>query len=338
MAATPDGKGYWLVASDGGIFNFGDAAFYGSTGGRRSTSPSSAWRPPPTARVTGWSPPTAASSTTATRSFQGSTGGTPLNKPIVGMAVSGISGPASKLVFSHSRTGRVGADAFSTSLSSRSKTRREPGHDGQFDVTHRDRCGTPTSGRSRDIVVDARPRARRTGSSRSAAARSIRRAVGYKLTATDGQLASATSAPFDVGTGTAAQLAFTTTEPENAIGGSAFVTQPVVTIEDAGGNTVTPTPQPSRWASIGLRRPVGLAATTTAAWRASAGAPSTRRATTRFGHRLRRRLDHDKQSVQRRHRRRRPTRLHHAARGTPPVGPHSVPSPWSPLRTPVATR
>jgi hypothetical protein len=30
MAATPDGRGYWLVASDGGIFNFGDARFYGS--------------------------------------------------------------------------------------------------------------------------------------------------------------------------------------------------------------------------------------------------------------------------------------------------------------------
>ena len=27
-----DGGGYWLVASDGGIFNFGDAKFYGSTG------------------------------------------------------------------------------------------------------------------------------------------------------------------------------------------------------------------------------------------------------------------------------------------------------------------
>jgi hypothetical protein len=32
MAATPDGHGYWLVASDGGIFSFGDAAFHGSTG------------------------------------------------------------------------------------------------------------------------------------------------------------------------------------------------------------------------------------------------------------------------------------------------------------------
>jgi hypothetical protein len=32
MAATPDGKGYWLVASDGGIFSYGDAKFYGSAG------------------------------------------------------------------------------------------------------------------------------------------------------------------------------------------------------------------------------------------------------------------------------------------------------------------
>ena len=32
MAPTPDGKGYWLVATDGGVFTFGDAQFYGSTG------------------------------------------------------------------------------------------------------------------------------------------------------------------------------------------------------------------------------------------------------------------------------------------------------------------
>jgi hypothetical protein len=32
MAATPDGGGYWLVASDGGIFSYGDAKFYGSAG------------------------------------------------------------------------------------------------------------------------------------------------------------------------------------------------------------------------------------------------------------------------------------------------------------------
>ena len=31
---TPDGRGYWEVASDGGIFSFGDAHFYGSRGGQ----------------------------------------------------------------------------------------------------------------------------------------------------------------------------------------------------------------------------------------------------------------------------------------------------------------
>ncbi len=39
MAATPDGGGYWLVASDGGVFSFGDAAFHGSTGALRWPSP-----------------------------------------------------------------------------------------------------------------------------------------------------------------------------------------------------------------------------------------------------------------------------------------------------------
>jgi len=33
MASDPTGDGYWLVAADGGIFSFGDAAFHGSMGG-----------------------------------------------------------------------------------------------------------------------------------------------------------------------------------------------------------------------------------------------------------------------------------------------------------------
>src|SRR5207249_3078246 len=32
-AASPSGNGNWLVASDGGVFAFGDAVFYGSMGG-----------------------------------------------------------------------------------------------------------------------------------------------------------------------------------------------------------------------------------------------------------------------------------------------------------------
>ena len=32
MTPTADGGGYWLVAGDGGIFDYGDAGFYGSAG------------------------------------------------------------------------------------------------------------------------------------------------------------------------------------------------------------------------------------------------------------------------------------------------------------------
>ena len=67
MAATPSGAGYWMVASDGGIFSFGDAAFHGSTGALKLNQPivgmaADARR----ARATGSSPPTAASSPSAT--------------------------------------------------------------------------------------------------------------------------------------------------------------------------------------------------------------------------------------------------------------------------------
>ena len=32
MSHTPGGHGYWMVATDGGIFAFGDASFRGSAG------------------------------------------------------------------------------------------------------------------------------------------------------------------------------------------------------------------------------------------------------------------------------------------------------------------
>ncbi len=39
ITPTPDGKGYWLAALDGGVFAFGDAAFYGSMGATRLARP-----------------------------------------------------------------------------------------------------------------------------------------------------------------------------------------------------------------------------------------------------------------------------------------------------------
>jgi N-acetylmuramoyl-L-alanine amidase len=39
MTATHDGNGYWLVAADGGIFNYGDAVFFGSAGSLHLNAP-----------------------------------------------------------------------------------------------------------------------------------------------------------------------------------------------------------------------------------------------------------------------------------------------------------
>ena len=86
MAATPGGKGYWLVASDGGIFSFGDASSTAPPAPSTSTSPSWAWRPRPAARATGWSPPTAGSSPSAMPRSSAPPARIHLNRPIVGMA------------------------------------------------------------------------------------------------------------------------------------------------------------------------------------------------------------------------------------------------------------
>src|SRR5204863_314628 len=39
MARTADGHGYWLAGSDGGVFSFGNARFYGSKGGQPLNGP-----------------------------------------------------------------------------------------------------------------------------------------------------------------------------------------------------------------------------------------------------------------------------------------------------------
>ena len=50
MAPTKSGNGYWLVARDGGIFSFGDAHFYGSTGSLKLNQPINGIGTSPTGR------------------------------------------------------------------------------------------------------------------------------------------------------------------------------------------------------------------------------------------------------------------------------------------------
>jgi putative pyrroloquinoline-quinone binding quinoprotein len=84
--AAPPNSSYWLVASDGGIFTFGNAGFYGSAGSLPLVRPVVGMAP--TASKAGYwlvaSDGGIFSYGDAT--FHGSMGGRPLNAPIVGMA------------------------------------------------------------------------------------------------------------------------------------------------------------------------------------------------------------------------------------------------------------
>ena len=82
----PTGGGYWEVASDGGLFAFGDAQFYGSMGGKPLNQPIVGMAATPDGE--GYWEVAADGGLFAfgDAAFYGSMGGKPLNQPIVGMA------------------------------------------------------------------------------------------------------------------------------------------------------------------------------------------------------------------------------------------------------------
>ncbi len=84
-AATP-GNGYWLVAADGGVFSFGDAAFHGSMGGTRLNQPIVGMAATPTGNGYWLVAADGGVFSFGDAAFHGSMGGTRLNQPIVGMA------------------------------------------------------------------------------------------------------------------------------------------------------------------------------------------------------------------------------------------------------------
>ena len=82
----PAGSAYWLAASDGGIFSFGGAPFYGSMGGKPLNKPIVGMAQ----TIDGLGYWEVASDggifTFGDAGYYGSMGGQPLNKPIVGIA------------------------------------------------------------------------------------------------------------------------------------------------------------------------------------------------------------------------------------------------------------
>jgi photosystem II stability/assembly factor-like uncharacterized protein/ribosomal protein L24E len=80
------GAGYWLVASDGGIFSFGDAAFQGSTGSLRLNRPIVGMAATPSGTGYWLVASDGGIFSFGDAAFLGSTGNLRLNRPIVGMA------------------------------------------------------------------------------------------------------------------------------------------------------------------------------------------------------------------------------------------------------------
>jgi len=87
MTATSDGKGYWLVAGDGGIFTFGDSQFYGSTGAIRLNKPVIGMAATPDGRGYWLLASDGGIFSFGDAQFYGSAGGLGLRHPAVGMAV-----------------------------------------------------------------------------------------------------------------------------------------------------------------------------------------------------------------------------------------------------------
>jgi hypothetical protein len=83
---APPNSSYWLVASDGGIFSFGNAQFYGSTGGIVLNKPVVGMTPTSSGNGYWFVASDGGIFSYGGAAFFGSEGGKPLNAPIVGMA------------------------------------------------------------------------------------------------------------------------------------------------------------------------------------------------------------------------------------------------------------
>ena len=86
MMASPSGRGYWLAASDGGVFSYGDAKFHGSTGGMRLNQPVVGMATTPSGNGYWLVASDGGIFSFGDAKFRGSTGAMRLNRPVVGMA------------------------------------------------------------------------------------------------------------------------------------------------------------------------------------------------------------------------------------------------------------
>ena len=140
-------------------------------------------------------------------------------------------GTASKLIFSTQPSGAVAGTAFTT----------------QPIVVVQDAYGNTATSLSSPITLTIKTGTGTLSGTTSATASngvasfsglSIDKSGSFVLTASATSLTSGDSSSFTVSPGTASQLVFST-QPSGAVAGTAFTTQPIVTVQDANGNTIT---------------------------------------------------------------------------------------------------
>jgi trimeric autotransporter adhesin len=149
-------------------------------------------------------------------------------------------GPPAKLVFTTEPGGTItGGSAFPNQPVVTIED--AGGHTVTSDNSSVDLTITPNSGApGAALTCSSNPAAASSGVATFSGCSINTAASGYTLTATDATDGlTVTSSGFVVGVGPAAQLIFTTEPGGTITAGSAFAIQPVVTIKDAGGNTVT---------------------------------------------------------------------------------------------------
>jgi hypothetical protein len=240
MASTQSGHGYYMVASDGGIFSFGDATFFGSTGAIVLNQPIVGMALTPSGHGYWFVAADGGVFSFGDARFFGSRGASTLNQPVVGMSASAAkpaSPPprsASQLSVTVNPSPTTGGVAFPT----------------QPQVAVQDAAGAIVMTAMNPVTLSiAFPPAGVTLTCNNNPAIpvdgvavfsgcAINTAGTYTLRAESGSLTpSSTSATITVGP--AVQIGFTTEPVANGTNGALFTVNPVATVEDAGGNTVS---------------------------------------------------------------------------------------------------
>jgi len=167
----------------------------------------------------------------------------------------GTAGPASKLVISSNPSGATGGIAFATQPV---VTVQDAGGN-TVGVSNAPVTLTITTPAGATLACTTNPKSSVAGVATFASC-SIDKTGTYTLTASSGILTTAVTASFAITVGPATKLGFTAS-PSSSSGGTPFATQPVVTVQDAGGNTSTTSAAP---VTLGITTPAGAVLTCTA--------------------------------------------------------------------------